>query len=376
MRKFLLLVFVFAMAMTAQAQDVLITKDGDALKVYGLELSATSVFYREGSGEDSPLVQKKKSDILMIKYSDGRREIFDEKGATSNGQQKEETASTEFTAEDKAANEAALKKWQSFPENKAKVKNKKAAYLCCVLRPNSDSRIADSNVELMFSGANMLLSWRNTINFVLSVRNKTNKTIYLDLGNTFFVKGEQSMAYYVPTANSSTSGTSTGVGVNMGAIAGAAGIGGAIGKAASGVNVSKGSSKYNTTITYSQRVIAIPPMSTKHLDAMEIRSANPKMPTSDFSGIPQQVNVGTPVNIGAAVDLAEGQVPITFGSFLTYSFTEDIQSPRTLQAQLGVRRVIGLPGGKDLGMSTGCANGKDLTQEQLSDVLFIIKQEK
>ena len=211
MRKFLLLVFVFAMAMTAQAQDVLITKDGDALKVYGLELSATSVFYREGSGEDSPLVQKKKSDILMIKYSDGRREIFDEKGATSNGQQKEETASTEFTAEDKAANEAALKKWQSFPENKAKVKNKKAAYLCCVLRPNSDSRIADSNVELMFSGANMLLSWRNTINFVLSVRNKTNKTIYLDLGNTFFVKGEQSMAYYVPTANSSTSGTSTGV---------------------------------------------------------------------------------------------------------------------------------------------------------------------
>ena len=207
-------------------------------------------------------------------------------------------------------------------------------------------------------------------------KNKTNQTIYLDLANTFFVRGDEAEAYYVPTASSSTSGTSSGVGVNLGAVAGAMGVKGSAGKLASGVNVSKGSSQYNTTVTYSQRIVSISAMSTKSLPGMAIERANPKVAGGMSKGVPSQLNVGTQVCVGAAVDFEEGQLPVNFGSFLTYSFTEDIKTPRVLRANLSIRRIIGIREGKDLGMSTGMANGKELSSEQLNDAICIIKQAK
>lgn len=73
MKKSLLFVSVLFMSFSAQAQDVVITKEGDALKVYGLEVSPSAVFYRESQDENAPIVRKNKSDLLMIKYSDGRK---------------------------------------------------------------------------------------------------------------------------------------------------------------------------------------------------------------------------------------------------------------------------------------------------------------
>ena len=379
MKKILLLFAVLVISLSAQAQDVVITKEGDALKVYGLEVSSTAVFYRESQDVNAPIVRKSKSDLLMIKYSDGRKEIMGEDNNASQPAVSQQTATdapVEFTAEDNAANEAALAKWKSFPASKLKATKKRASMLCCILRPDKDSRIADKNVELTFHGANTLLSWTNDVNFVLGVKNKTNKTIYLDLGNSFFIRGEQSEAYYVPTANSSTSGTNSGASVNLGALTGAMGIGGAVGKVASGINVGKGSSKHNTTVVYSQRVVAIPPMSTKKLEGMELKRGNPKMADATETGVPYQLNAGTIINLGAAVDFEEGQLPVKFGSFVTYSFTEDIQSPRILQAKLSIRRILGIPEGKDLGMGTGLANGKELTPEQQNDVICITKQAK
>lgn len=380
MRKVIMFLMMLSMSIVVQAQDVVITKEGNALKVYGLEVTASAVFYRESAEESAPIVRKKKADLLMIKYSDGRKEIIDDDSQNEESvtatQQQQAPAMEEFTAEDASANEAALAKWKNFPAGKMKEKNKKAAFLCCVLRPDKASHIADRNVELSFHGQNTLLSWRNNIAFVLSVKNKTNKTIYLDLSNSFFIRGEQSQAYFVPTASSFTTGTSTAVGVNMGAVAGAMGVDGKAGKLASGINVGKGSSKYNTTVTYSQRVIAIPPMSTKSLDAMEIRQSNLKMRSVENDYLPRELSVSKIINRGASVDFEEGEVPVKFGSFITYSFTEDIQSPRELQVSYSVRRIIGLPEGKDLGVGTGNANGKDLTDDQLNDVFCIIRQAK
>ena len=62
--------------------------------------------------------------------------------------------------------------------------------------------------------------------------------------------------------------SSGGVGVNLGAVAGALNVGGAIGTLANGVNVGGGSSNTTTNIVYSQRVIAVPAKSIKPLDAM------------------------------------------------------------------------------------------------------------
>lgn len=388
--------------------NVLFLNRGEMLVIYNVSVSKNEVSYQLKDKKKEPYVKIPKSEVFMIRNSDGTTTLFNDSyqekknrpqqvsrpqnitpkasPIAQTGQQATETSPTispqettlskESSDEDFIANQQALAKWNTFPMDAGKEKKKRAPFLCCVLRPDQDSHIADRNVELAFHGANELLSWRNEVNFVLSVKNKTNKTIYLDLGNTFFIRGEQAVAYYIPTANSSTSGTNTSVGVNLGAVAGAMGVGGTVGKLANGVNVGKGSSNYNTTVTYSQRVIAVPPMSKKDLDAMEIRRMNPKMPSPTGDYLPKELDLGTTLNIGGSMVCQEGQFPVTFGSFLTYSFTEDIQEPKLLQAKYSIRKIIGVPEGKDLAMGTGLVNGKDLTPEQLNDFFCIIKQAK
>lgn len=396
MKNFLFILMLF-MSLSVHAQDVVITKEGDALKVYGLEVSATAVFYRESPDENASIVRKNKSDLLMIKYSDGRKVIINENNNLNQSiavsQQPEATVSAEFTEADKAANEIALAKWNNFPEGKMKATKKKAVILYCVLRPDRDSRIADTNVELSFKTGGFFKDQTTGTSFILSVKNKTRKTIYLDLGNSFFIRGEQAEPYYIPTANSSTTGTSTGVGVNMGAVAGAIGIGGSAGKLANGINVAKGSSNYNTTITYSQRVIAIPPMSTKDLDEMRIVPFGKSDidPTQFYGNIfdmksrarygtgtklPHLLNIGTTINLWATNNFEEGQISFKTGTFLTYSFTEDIQSPRSLQANFSVRRIMGVPETKIMMIAAEGANLKGLTPQQLNDIFFVVWQEE
>ncbi|MBR6340198.1 MAG: hypothetical protein IKR63_08750 [Alloprevotella sp.] len=89
------------------------------------------------------------------------------------------------------------------------------------------------------------------------VKNNTGQIMVIDRTRSFFrnISGN-SIPYYDPTVrtstNSYTSGQERGVGVNLGSIAGALGVGGAIGQALNGVNVggSKSSSSTTTNTTY------------------------------------------------------------------------------------------------------------------------------
>ena len=72
------------------------------------------------------------------------------------------------------------------------------------------------------------------------VQNKTNKPIYIDLGNSFYISLGQSTCYYVPSSTTTSSSSGGGAGVNLGSVAGALGVGGVVGQLAGGVNVGGG----------------------------------------------------------------------------------------------------------------------------------------
>ena len=55
MNKLLFALFCASFGLSCHAQDVLITKDGDPIKVWGVEVSSTSVFYRENASENAPI---------------------------------------------------------------------------------------------------------------------------------------------------------------------------------------------------------------------------------------------------------------------------------------------------------------------------------
>ena len=71
----------------------------------------------------------------------------------------------------------------------------------------------------------------------VKVQNKTDHTIYIDLGNTFITRSGEAQAYYVPSSTVTSKGKTAGGSVNLGSVASAVGIGGAVGTLAGGVNV-------------------------------------------------------------------------------------------------------------------------------------------
>ena len=100
----------------------------------------------------------------------------------------------------------------------------------------------------------------------VKVQNKTNHTIYIDLGNTFLTRSGEAQAYYVPSSTVTSKGSTAGGSVNLGSVAGAVGVGGVLGRLAGGVNVGGSNSTTISKVEYAQRVLAIPPMSSKMLD--------------------------------------------------------------------------------------------------------------
>lgn len=108
----------------------------------------------------------------------------------------------------------------------------------------------------------------------VTVKNNTDKVMTIDRGMTYFQDGENnSIPYYNPTivvnTQSTTVGETNGANVNLGSVASAVGIGGAVGKALNGINVggASGSSTTNTSTTYiiDQERIRIAPHNTASL---------------------------------------------------------------------------------------------------------------
>ncbi|MCM1520782.1 MAG: hypothetical protein NC098_08360 [Lachnoclostridium sp.] len=94
--------------------------------------------------------------------------------------------------------------------------------------------------------------------YKIKITNKTNENVYVDIANSFRINSKGESSSFLDKRMITHNSNSGGVGVNMGAMTGALGIGGAIGALASGVNVGGGSSS-GTTITESQDVVLVIP---------------------------------------------------------------------------------------------------------------------
>lgn len=62
-----------ATALQAQAQDILVTNDGESMKVYNLEIGPSSIFYQLSAEANAETKRIAKSDVLIIKKADGTK---------------------------------------------------------------------------------------------------------------------------------------------------------------------------------------------------------------------------------------------------------------------------------------------------------------
>ncbi len=386
MKKTSLLIALLLAIFAVNAQDIIVMKNGDLVQSKVMEITQTEIKYKKFSNPDGPLYTIDKATVLSINYENGEKEMI-----TSSQPQAETTATTVPTpAVDYSIspeeNEKLKQKYRldvSLTEERiAKLQKKKkigdADAFYCQLDFTSDAILADKNVEIEFqaqrckfgTASERLLSsaYNNTgynRGLQITIKNKTDKVIYIDLANSFFIRGSLAEPYYIPTATSSTNGGSTGASVNLGGITNALGVGGAVGALANAVTVGGSKSSATTNVTYSQRIISIPPMSSKKLDPMLIVTPETieaydlkALPLTYFSTYGFKITKFQHSSLNMKEDdvitMSETDSKFKITSFITYSFDETLQQVYSVKTGLYANKLIATN-------SYGCIDFNDST---------------
>lgn len=374
------------------AQDTVITNQGDVIQAFDIEVGESSIFYKNAPNAEM-MLKIKKSDVLMIKYQNGNVVRMDNTSSESNVTTSSKPVIKGPVAEtdDKLAADN-LRLVQEF--NKLDVKytgeqekaNRTPGFktvddaLLVTIGLKEGSIIETPELKANFGMVKIDKKGRihefdgtlwnlATFGLAVTLQNKSDKTIYVDLGNSYFILAGEATPYYIPQATSTTKGHSTGASVNLGAVAGAAGIGGTLGTLANGVNVGGAQSSSTSTTTYSQRIISIPPMSMKSLEVKSIeedwagenKNYGGTRKTAVLSAytnyLLQQgyleekknrydLNLPKDMFIGDKIDVPDldGVRPLSL--FITYAFDEEQTAPKSMPINFRIRQFMCVPSTK------------------------------
>ena len=373
------------------AQDKIITTDGDVITAYNVDVGGTSVYYKNSEDANAGLLSISKQKIVMIKKKDGS--IIKLYNDNTNTQ----AEPTQSQTQQKSAEEGGIQNIKfcdlstylqqsnkeqigvynqnikPIIEKGAKGKQAKFAYMIYGVKENSVLENDDIQISII-TGSFTKARSKDAYSFIANnhsyvpavqfqIKNKTSQTIYLDLGNTFYTMMGKPICYYVPTSTTVLSSSSSGASVNMGALAGAAGIGGTIGKLANGVNVGGSTTNATTNTTFSQRIIAIPPMATKDLGAQFMYNVEGITPYSNNFVFRKSCYMGTysafssylyalHINFskkdkegvmkeGEHYTYSEESSPINFSFIITYSSSENCTQEKSITTHYYLKDLIG-----------------------------------
>ena len=336
MKKILYLSFLLIFSWEAMAQDVLVTESGDVIQAWGVDVGGSKIYYRTSEDANAPLQSIDKSSVLVWKKTDGTRVVI---GQEQQEKKAEKPAAKSdpvvLNADDPEANAACIQAFNQTDAFMTKTPSKKMSkLLLCLLHVTPDSKMADKNVEISYSvykeSSYYAQEVSRTSGIGVHVKNKTDKTIYVYLGNTFFLRHGVSTAFTQSQASQSTSGGSDGT----------------------------------KSTGFSQNVVAIPAQSTLDLGKQEFFPNDGKNPfggnitsvmrdtyeqktmlsskkktgtTSDFYWTESKSNL---LLRGESHELAPGQYPLDFGFKLTYSFSEDNTQLYHLDTKLYVSKIM------------------------------------
>lgn len=271
--------------------DTIVLKDATRMDVYNVEEAGKWILYTEQADADAPLQRIAADKVFAIKVGDGELKTIGAAPA-DNGNVKAETAQpqaedgpTMLEVRPSADNAQRIASYNS-PELKLKKPkdekfNEKHADDFCseflsVWGVTSASVLADDNVAIDFE---MEMPQGKKVRLLpqlkVKVTNKTDKPLYIDLANSFkFAANGTAKPFYTNSVFTEGRTGGHGASMNLGAAAGALGIGGAVGTLASGIGIGGGSSKTATVTTTEDRFLMIPPHGAVYMPPMKYASGN------------------------------------------------------------------------------------------------------
>lgn len=76
MMKLTIIILGFILVIEAEAQDIIVTRDGNEIAASVKEISEKLVKYKKAENLEGPLYTLNKSEIFMIKYENGTKDVF------------------------------------------------------------------------------------------------------------------------------------------------------------------------------------------------------------------------------------------------------------------------------------------------------------
>ena len=383
MKRIINLILLLTVACFAYAQDLIVAKQGDPIKAWNIEISEKYVFYTAEPNENAPIQRMAKDNVLLIRKADGTAETLTSAPSPAPTATPVQNApGFQVSAAGVEANKERVTAYNAFSAQFiGKRTTSKAPRAFFTLGLAEQSVLQDDNLsmdvsigEVTMDEGKVLFSktfrgvfgYKYFLNQALQITltNKTSRTIYIDLANSFYKRGTEASAYYVPTSVASTDASTSGTSIGIPTVFGPVGL--------------SSSKTHAVTITsYSQRIIAIPPRATKTLEAEMLF---PK----DFAGIDgitvdyaikrrgyyPITDIGnTTLNIGDKVIFSENNSPVNLGAFITYGFDEAFTQSSNLFVELYARDCIGFP--YPSGAAAFCANAEKHIRVTGSPLTFI-----
>lgn len=393
-------IFKIAICLTAlswpllsYAQDVIVKTDGTTIISKVLEVTPDCIKYKKHSNQQGPTYTVNITDVMAINYENGDKDTFNTTKQTN-------ISSLETSVLDNKKQVEAFNRREPVYIGE---KGKKAVAFIAVMGINEGSIIETSELKADFSmkryithatkpefncireigeksgfgsGNNVLTE---SMMLVVALENKTNRTIYVDQGGSFLMFKSGARSLYTPKATTIAQSTSNG---------GSTGIGTAIGGISIGGNVGSSTTNSTTVTTYSQRIIAIPPMSMVALEIQDIGYSMKKKNSMFHFPLDSEILKNlTPallqaglvsddgknykfeyqkLQIGQSIELSQTDKLLSL--LISYSYDEDVKEPKSMRMDFNIRKIMGAD-------DTGNGDRIDLTKMDLSQtpLLYIIR---
>lgn len=359
MRKFVFILVYVLTVVSVYSQDVIVKKSGEVLNVYNVEIAAKYIFYTtEQLTEDIKRILKE--DVFSVKIGNGEMQMVAEtvKEEPKNREFAENSATTnEGLIERKVAdNNAELiarynKRHDGYIDKKPTNKVAEDGYAIIGITKESVLSNEDIEVELRMRDIEYSYAlWRKDFirlnkMYSVSIVNKTNKVVYVDLGNTFKIYNSgNAKVYYDGSQVSKNSGGGSGASLNLGAVTGALGIGGVVGTLAGGVNVGSGTQSSASKTYGSQRVLAVPPMGKVSLPPSYEISGKDVLEIYDNLWFTYPAKQKGIMKKYAVTDFTEEEAFWKNQFMITYSFDSTFKNYSTVKFGMYIKQLVGKRG--------------------------------
>lgn len=275
MRKILTILIVILGCTATFAQDIIVKKDGSIIQSRVQKIGTQEVEYKKWTNQDGPTYSIAISDILAINYQNGEKETFENKSTAAKEDDGDSNEPKLVKKEPDARNAEIIgmhNKYRFVSDDPVDDSDAKEGF--AILNIDESSVMSNDELEMSFelcttpTYPDYPRSGYLCYHYEIKLTNKTDKIIYIDLANCFRMNEDavsDTYCYYSGEQTKISKGGGSGASMNMGAVAGALGVGGAIGTLAGGLNVGGGSNSAVEKTYEQQRIIIIPPHGSRHL---------------------------------------------------------------------------------------------------------------